>query len=66
MKLDIQARTARCPQCSSLLIQRTDDKDVFYACPDCKSIWQVQGKGQSDLEVTISNYRRQEDESKGI
>ena len=63
MRMDIQARTARCPRCSSMLVHRCSGKDVFYICPDCKGIYQVQDKGQSDLEVTISDYRRADDEN---
>ena len=62
MRLDIQARTARCPKCSSMMVQRVQGSDVFYICPDCKAIWQVQEHGQADIEVTISDYRRKEDE----
>lgn len=59
--LFLQVNVPTCPDCNSIMIKRYQGEECFYVCLDCKAIWNIVGAGQSDSEIGISRYRREQD-----
>lgn len=44
-----------CPKCKAAMHKRIYGYSKYMICADCKSIWQIVGNGQSEIELVISD-----------
>lgn len=44
-----------CPKCKAGLSRAVQDKDVYYFCLDCMSIYKVIGTGKAENELIITD-----------
>lgn len=63
MPVVISQNVPECPKCAAAMHKRAQGEHIYYICTDCKSIWQVLGGGQSEVELMVSDIleRMQDD-----
>lgn len=47
-----------CPKCSAGLLKRNQDKEIYYFCLDCMTIFQVVGTGKAENELLVTEEGR--------
>lgn len=51
----LQQNVPICPECKALMLTRTQNGSLFFACVDCKAIFKVIGKGKADIELVVTD-----------
>ena len=64
MNIVLQQNVPICPHCSALMVRRIQTEDeknlnnLFFFCTDCKAIFKVVGKGKAEIELVVTDGRR--------
>lgn len=51
-----------CPECQAFMFKRHQQNDVYYVCADCKKIYRVIGVGSAEIELIVTDERKENDE----
>lgn len=55
----LQQNVPICPECKALMLTRTQNGSLFFACVDCKAIFKVVGKGKAEIELLVTDRSKQ-------